>query len=174
MALRFFISAFPSYSGPYSCWGIEGGVGWPQAGSPFSTSLPPLCIAGPTAKERMASPKSCQSPFSDVLCHLYFLPRQGLLATGGQFLSSYTGKPYVGKHPDFCGIPVSVKVERGSPVGSADFLLHLTPPHLLSPSPPCKQVGREERWPERPTSGEGIHWEGFTCRGSGRRRKWPG
>lgn len=66
-----------------------------------------------------------------------------------------------GKHPDFCGIPVSVKVERGSPVGSTDFLLHLPQPPLLPPptgscSPPAfSPVGQEEE-----VAGDAHEWGG--------------
>lgn len=84
VVLRCFISAFPGYSVAPTAAGGSAGLGRTSGReghmSPFSTSLLPLCVDGPTAIQQMASPKTCQSPFPGFLCHLYCLPRQGLLA----------------------------------------------------------------------------------------------
>lgn len=166
------------------------GLAWGRTSGRFSLLQEPpspLC-QWPLCQATLASPKTCQSPFPAFSAVFTVCPDPASWPRYPSNLRPSSPQLYWevirGKHPDFCGIPVSLKVERGSLVGSADFLLHLTPHPPPSLRPPHKQVaallllaarwGEKRGWPGRPTGGEATSRGGIGRRSSGRRRKWPG
>ena len=82
----------------------ENDLSFPQLSLPFA-------LRGPSANQGTAFHGTCQNPFPELLCHFWFLLRQGLLAMISHSLRpvahrlcwAVTGQ----KPPDFCWIPFS-------------------------------------------------------------------